>query len=92
MLCGVRLYEGLTAQQIANAVAHDGMRPRLPSWVPSNYRALAERCWHALPGARPTADELVRQLERLGAGGNSSTSTSSHANQRPRSGYSQYAA
>ncbi|KAG2431085.1 hypothetical protein HXX76_009618 [Chlamydomonas incerta] len=91
VLCGVKLYEGMTAQQIANAVAHDGMRPRLPSWVPSNYRALAERCWHALPSARPTADELVRQLERLGAGGTSTTSTASSAS-RPRSGYSQFAA
>ncbi|KAG2448079.1 hypothetical protein HYH02_007104 [Chlamydomonas schloesseri] len=92
MLCGVKLYEGMTAQQIANAVAHDGMRPRLPSWVPSNYRALAERCWHALPSARPTADELVRQLERLGAGGMSSSSTALQNNNRPRSGYSQFAA
>ncbi|KAG2430077.1 hypothetical protein HXX76_010176 [Chlamydomonas incerta] len=66
-LCGLRLYDGLSAQQIANAVAHDGMRPRLPGWVPSDFRALAERCWHALPAVRPTADELVKQLEKLSA-------------------------
>ncbi|KAG2448078.1 hypothetical protein HYH02_007103 [Chlamydomonas schloesseri] len=89
IVAGVRLYEGLTAQQIADAVSHEGLRPRMPSWVPSNYRALAERCWHALPSARPTADELVRQLERLGAGTASSTSKSRLM--RPQSGYSQFA-
>ncbi|KAG2431087.1 hypothetical protein HXX76_009619 [Chlamydomonas incerta] len=89
IVAGVRLYEGLTAQQIADAVSHEGLRPRMPSWVPSNYRALAERCWHALPSARPNADELVRQLERLGAGGTSVASKSRLV--RPQSGYSQFA-
>eukprot|EP00198_Chlamydomonas_reinhardtii_P003354 XP_001692690.1 predicted protein [Chlamydomonas reinhardtii] len=89
VVAGVRLHEGLTAQQIADAVSHVGLRPRMPSWVPSNYRALAERCWHALPSARPTADELVRQLERLGAGMASVASKSQ--SERPQSGYSQFA-
>ncbi|KAG2447914.1 hypothetical protein HYH02_007368 [Chlamydomonas schloesseri] len=66
-LCGLRLYDGMSAQQIANAVAHDGMRPRLPGWVPSDFRALAERCWHPLASVRPTADELVKNLEKLSA-------------------------
>jgi hypothetical protein len=61
----MRLYEGMSAQEIANAVAHRMLRPTLPQWVPLNYRALAERCWHQVPSARPTADELVRQLEKL---------------------------
>ncbi|GLI63335.1 hypothetical protein VaNZ11_006253 [Volvox africanus] len=65
VLCGMRLYEGMSAQEIANAVAHRMLRPTLPSWMPANYRALAERCWHQLPSVRPTADELVRQLEKL---------------------------
>ncbi|GIL58009.1 hypothetical protein Vafri_13205 [Volvox africanus] len=65
VLCGMRLYEGMSAQEIANAVAHRMLRPTLPAWVPANYRALAERCWHQLASVRPTADELVRQLEKL---------------------------
>lgn len=40
----------------------------MPRWVPSGYRSLAQRCWHPAAAARPSADELVRQLERLGAG------------------------
>ncbi|KAG2431667.1 hypothetical protein HYH02_013244 [Chlamydomonas schloesseri] len=69
VLCGMHLYQGLTPQQVANGVAHDGLRPVLPAWVPASYRALAERCWHAAADARPTADELVRQLEKLSTGG-----------------------
>ncbi|GLC69555.1 hypothetical protein PLESTF_000846900 [Pleodorina starrii] len=78
VLCGMRLYEGMPAQEIANAVAHRMLRPTLPAWVPANYRALAERCWHQLPSVRPTADELVRQLEKL--------SDFRRRNARPQSG------
>ncbi|EFJ39658.1 hypothetical protein VOLCADRAFT_70684 [Volvox carteri f. nagariensis] len=82
VLCGMRLYEGMSAQEIANAVAHRMLRPTLPQWVPANYRALVERCWHQLPSVRPTADELVRQLERL--------SDFKRRNVRPQSNYQQY--
>ncbi|GIL78175.1 hypothetical protein Vretifemale_7617 [Volvox reticuliferus] len=81
VLCGMRLYEGMSAQEIANAVAHRMLRPTLPGWVPANYRALAERCWHQLPSVRPTADELVRQLEKL--------SDFRRRNTRPQSSYQQ---
>ncbi|KXZ46442.1 hypothetical protein GPECTOR_43g878 [Gonium pectorale] len=65
ILCGMVVYnKALSAGEIANAVAHSAMRPRLPNWVPANYRALAEACWQQQPSTRPTADELVMQLER----------------------------
>lgn len=53
----------LSASAIAHAVAHRFMRPPIPSWVPQSYRALMQACWHQLPSARPTADELVCHLE-----------------------------
>lgn len=102
----MHLYQGLSPQQVANSVAYDGLRPILPPWVPASYRALAQRCWHAAADARPTADELVRQLEKLstgGLGGGSSAAraASSTAQQaqplqpparRPQSSYQNFAA
>ncbi|KAG2422583.1 hypothetical protein HXX76_015911 [Chlamydomonas incerta] len=64
MLCGMRVYNKTNATDIANAVAHKGMRPALPHWVPSSYRALASACWHHSPANRPTAEQLVARLER----------------------------
>ncbi|PNG66824.1 putative serine/threonine-protein kinase, partial [Tetrabaena socialis] len=65
MLCGMRVYGKMTAPEIAAQVAHRGMRPQLPHWVPESYRSLAKACWHQVPTARPTAEELVRHLERV---------------------------
>ncbi|KXZ46441.1 hypothetical protein GPECTOR_43g877 [Gonium pectorale] len=65
IVCGMTVYGSVpTAAQIATEVVHSGMRPRLPAWVPSVYRALAEACWQREPSARPTSEELVQQLER----------------------------
>ncbi|KAG2426888.1 hypothetical protein HXX76_012675 [Chlamydomonas incerta] len=104
ILCGMHLYQGLSPQQVANGVAHDGLRPALPTWVPASYRALAERCWDAAADARPTADELVRQLEKLSTGGlggsSAARAASSTAQQaqpqqqplrRPQSSYQNFA-
>ncbi|CAG8670257.1 5118_t:CDS:1, partial [Paraglomus occultum] len=44
------------AQLIADIC--DGLRPLIPSDVPSCYRNLLVRCWASDPNSRPTADEL----------------------------------
>ncbi|KAG2430390.1 hypothetical protein HYH02_013752 [Chlamydomonas schloesseri] len=64
MLCGMRVYDKTNATDIANAVAHKGMRPALPHWVPTSYRSLASACWHHSAANRPTADQLVARLEK----------------------------
>ncbi|EFJ45099.1 hypothetical protein VOLCADRAFT_94591 [Volvox carteri f. nagariensis] len=79
VLCGMKVYDKtMSASAIANAVAHRMMRPQLPAWVPFNYRSLAQACWHHLPSSRPTADELVRHLERALEAKRASSSYSSH--------------
>ncbi|GLC77167.1 hypothetical protein PLESTF_001893600 [Pleodorina starrii] len=81
VLCGMKVYDKtMSASAIANSVAHRFMRPQLPSWVPSSYRALAQACWHHVPSSRPTADELVRHLERALEAKRGSSSSSSTAN------------
>ncbi|GFR51181.1 hypothetical protein Agub_g13456, partial [Astrephomene gubernaculifera] len=65
VLCGMRVYDKLqSASAIAQAVAHQAVRPEMPHWVPQGYRELAQACWHPEPSRRPTAEQLVRHLER----------------------------
>ncbi len=42
VLCGMRLYDDMAAQDIAQRVVHDNLRPQFPSWTPKGYR-----CAHA---------------------------------------------
>ncbi|KAG2424090.1 hypothetical protein HXX76_014766 [Chlamydomonas incerta] len=63
MVCGTRLYQGLTTKQIIRGVVREHLRPTFPVWVPPEYRRLAERCWHPVPAERPTADAVVAELE-----------------------------
>ncbi|KAG2486383.1 hypothetical protein HYH03_014963 [Edaphochlamys debaryana] len=65
MLCGTRLYQGLTTKQIIRGVVREGLRPQFPAWVPPEYRRLAERCWHPTPSERPTAGAIVAELESM---------------------------
>ncbi|KAG2428833.1 hypothetical protein HYH02_014245 [Chlamydomonas schloesseri] len=65
MVCGTRLYQGLTTKQIIRGVVREHLRPTFPVWVPPEYRRLAERCWHPVPAERPTADAVVAELEAM---------------------------
>ncbi|PNW87774.1 hypothetical protein CHLRE_01g001678v5 [Chlamydomonas reinhardtii] len=65
MVCGTRLYQGLTTKQIIRGVVREHLRPTFPVWVPPEYRRLAERCWHPVPSERPTADAVVAELEAM---------------------------
>ncbi|GLC66945.1 hypothetical protein PLESTF_000494700 [Pleodorina starrii] len=65
MVCGTRLYQGLNTRQIIRGVVREGLRPSFPAWVPSEYRRLAERCWHSTPSERPTAGAVVGELEAM---------------------------
>ncbi|GFR44780.1 hypothetical protein Agub_g6112, partial [Astrephomene gubernaculifera] len=65
MLCGTRLYQGLTTRQIIRGVVRENLRPAFPAWVPQEYRRLAERCWHACPADRPSASLVVSELEGM---------------------------
>ncbi|KAG2422422.1 hypothetical protein HXX76_016037 [Chlamydomonas incerta] len=69
IVAGVGLYPGLTPQQIAFGVSHEGLRPAFPRWVPRPYRELACKCWHPTAAARPSAEQLVAALQQLGASG-----------------------
>ena len=57
------VYEGLSAAQIIAKVAHEGLRPRLPSrcpWIP-----VMTACWMQRPEARPGFEEICANLRDL---------------------------
>lgn len=46
-------------------VALNGLRPEIPSFVPPQFRALIERCWHSDPTKRPSFDKVTEALEAI---------------------------
>lgn len=38
IVCGTRLYQGLTTKQIIRGVVRENLRPQFPVWVPAEYR------------------------------------------------------
>ncbi|GFR44776.1 hypothetical protein Agub_g6108 [Astrephomene gubernaculifera] len=65
MLCGMTVYRGLDMKQVIRGVVRHGLRPIFPSWVPHEYRDLAQRCWQVQPSLRPASLQLVAELESL---------------------------
>ncbi len=56
---------GYGRQELAAAVAAEGLRPLLPKRCPAGYAALTAACWEREPHARPSFAEVARALERL---------------------------
>ncbi|KAL4434456.1 hypothetical protein ABPG75_000897 [Micractinium tetrahymenae] len=58
---------GYGRQELAAAVAAEGLRPTLPPGTPPALRALLQACWAAEPAARPSAAQLECALADLEA-------------------------
>ncbi|KXZ47665.1 hypothetical protein GPECTOR_33g547 [Gonium pectorale] len=58
-------YEGYDSQALPRLVAHEHLRPEFDPLSPLEYIHLAGRCWSAHASRRPTAAQLVRELEGL---------------------------
>ena len=52
-------------QDVPYKVVKEGLRPRFPSDTPLHFKLVAQECWSAQPGRRPTAAALVNRLQRL---------------------------
>eukprot|EP00195_Chlamydomonas_chlamydogama_P000925 CAMPEP_0202924460 /NCGR_PEP_ID=MMETSP1392-20130828/78991_1 /ASSEMBLY_ACC=CAM_ASM_000868 /TAXON_ID=225041 /ORGANISM="Chlamydomonas chlamydogama, Strain SAG 11-48b" /LENGTH=228 /DNA_ID=CAMNT_0049618201 /DNA_START=9 /DNA_END=695 /DNA_ORIENTATION=+ len=57
------LYPGLKAADIQRRVVSEELRPEFDTFVDLEYRRLAEQCWSADPGARPTSAQLVEIIQ-----------------------------
>ena len=58
------VYEGLESTQIIAMVANDHLRPDIPPGCPWN--DVMVKCWREVPSERPTYEEIVKELNRLG--------------------------
>ncbi|KAI9017160.1 kinase-like domain-containing protein [Gaertneriomyces semiglobifer] len=55
-------YELMNATVIGMKVALEGLRPKIPEWVPTHLAFLMTACWMQSPAGRPAADKVVRTL------------------------------
>ena len=56
---------GYGRQELAAAVAAEGLRPLLPKRCPPGYAALMAACWEREPAARLSFVEVAAALERI---------------------------
>eukprot|EP00878_Enallax_costatus_P001186 GHUV01001328.1.p1 GENE.GHUV01001328.1~~GHUV01001328.1.p1 ORF type:complete len:1396 (+),score=459.68 GHUV01001328.1:226-4413(+) len=57
--------EGLSVGQIFYMIAYQNWRPDIPPGCPQGYAALMQACWHQDPEQRPTAQQMLRTLQKL---------------------------
>ncbi|GLC44510.1 hypothetical protein PLESTB_000065500 [Pleodorina starrii] len=58
-------YNGMSAKDLPRQVIRHNLRPTFHPLAPPDYCTLAARCWSAKPERRPSALELVGELEHL---------------------------
>ena len=67
---------GYGRQELATAVAAEGLRPSVPPGVPAEAAAVLRSGWHADPSQRPTAATIARALHRIATSTSTKTTSS----------------
>ena len=57
--------EGLSIGQMFYMIAYQDWRPEVPPDCPPGYVELMTSCWHEDPEQRPTAQQLLKRLQKL---------------------------
>jgi len=57
--------EGLSIGQMFYMIAYQNWRPQIPDNCPPGFAELMTACWHEDPTERPTAQQLLKRLQRL---------------------------
>eukprot|EP00899_Mesostigma_viride_P011982 jgi/Mesvir1/20785/Mv07895-RA.1 len=63
ILTGEVPYQDLIDVQVTIAVAHEKLRPELPSYIPADLRQLLTECWADDPAVRPTFEQIQARLK-----------------------------
>ena len=71
---------GYGRQELATAVAAEGLRPSIPPGVPAEAAAVLRAGWHADPAQRPTASTVAKALQRIALTISSGSSDSNCSN------------
>lgn len=74
---------GYGRQELAIAVAVEGLRPTIASGAPPEVVALLKSCWDAVPKHRPTAADVVARLQAAASIAHEGTTLSEHAPSNP---------
>lgn len=64
-LTGQIFCEGMTVAQALVAVIHQGLRPKLPLWVPRELQSLLRRAWSGNRALRPTIEDFGNRLQKI---------------------------
>jgi len=59
------VYGGQWDGRTLRAVAHDALRPKVPSSMPAPLVTLLTQCWSEKPQQRPTFHEILQRLQQL---------------------------
>ncbi|XVF22557.1 hypothetical protein REPUB_Repub12eG0182000 [Reevesia pubescens] len=64
MFQGGPSHRGETAEQVADKMAYEDLRPPISSYIyPEPIKILLRECWHKNPDCRPTFEEIILKLE-----------------------------
>ncbi|GMH40224.1 hypothetical protein BSKO_08128 [Bryopsis sp. KO-2023] len=63
--CHTVLEMGYGRQELAGAVAAEGLRPTLPKSSPEGYSELMTDCWNLDPAGRPTISRFIQELKGM---------------------------
>ncbi|GLC74877.1 hypothetical protein PLESTF_001567100 [Pleodorina starrii] len=78
-------HAGIDPKELPRLVARSNVRPDFHPLAPHDYRSLACSCWSASPERRPSATQLVSQLQQLlGAAKAAATATAAQQQQNGR--------
>ena len=58
-------YVGQGGLEVAIKVAHEGLRPTIPSYCPDEYASLIKECWDAEPDNRPDFQGVLERLNQI---------------------------
>ena len=59
------VYVGIPPYKIIYAVSNQGLRPKVPSWVPEPYAHLMRRCWDENMDKRPDFASILTEVDEM---------------------------
>ena len=58
-------FKNINGFQVSIKVLNDDLRPVLPKRTPEKWARLCKRCWARNPDRRPSAKQIIQELERM---------------------------
>ena len=62
---GSKAYKGIPQMVLGHKIVFEHLRPAFPEDAPSDFRLLAEKCWHPDMKQRPAFDDIFNELRAM---------------------------